>query len=42
MRPVYMAVSLTDDSKFPEDSLQGKLLSEASCLHAVNLTCLSP
>jgi len=29
MRPVYMAVSLTDDFKFPEDSVQGRLLSEA-------------
>jgi hypothetical protein len=29
MRPVYMAVSLTDDFQFPEDSVQGKLLSEA-------------
>jgi hypothetical protein len=29
MGPVYMAVSLTDDFKFPEDSVQGKLLSEA-------------
>jgi hypothetical protein len=29
MRPVYMAVSLTDTFQFPEDSIQGKLLSEA-------------
>jgi hypothetical protein len=29
MRPVYMAVSLADDFQFPEDSVQGKLLSEA-------------
>jgi len=29
MRPVYMTVSLTDDFKFPEDSVQGRLLSEA-------------
>ena len=29
MRPVYMAVSLTDDFQFPEDSIQGKILSEA-------------
>ena len=29
MRPVYMAVSLTDAFQFPEESVQGKLLSEA-------------
>jgi len=29
MRPVYMAVSLTDDFQFPEDSVQGKILSRA-------------
>ncbi|HYK49587.1 MAG TPA: hypothetical protein VEU94_07665 [Terriglobales bacterium] len=29
MRPVYMAVSLTDKFQFPEDSIQGKVLSEA-------------
>jgi hypothetical protein len=29
MRPVYMAVSLTDAFQFPEESIQGKLLSEA-------------
>jgi hypothetical protein len=29
MRPVYMAVSLTDVFQFPEESVQGKLLSEA-------------
>jgi hypothetical protein len=29
MRPVYMAVSLTDEFQFPEDSIQGKILSEA-------------
>jgi hypothetical protein len=29
MRPVYMAVSLTDEFQFPEDSVQGKILSEA-------------
>ncbi len=29
MRPVYMAVSLTDTFQFPEDSIQGKILSEA-------------
>jgi hypothetical protein len=29
MRPVYMAVSLTDEFKFPEDSIQAKILSEA-------------
>jgi hypothetical protein len=29
MRPVYMAVSLTDDFRFPEDSVQGKIISEA-------------
>jgi len=28
MRPVYMAVSLTDTFEFPEDSIQSKLLSE--------------
>jgi hypothetical protein len=28
MRPVYMAVSLTDTFQFPEDSIQSKLLSE--------------
>ena len=29
MRPVYMAVSLTDEFQFPENSVQGKLLSGA-------------
>jgi len=29
MRPVYMAVSLTEEIKFPEDSIQAKILSEA-------------
>jgi hypothetical protein len=29
MRPVYMAVSLTDEFQFPEDSIQAKILSEA-------------
>ena len=29
MQPVYMAVSLNDDFQFPEQSVQGKLLSEA-------------
>ena len=29
MRPVYMAVSLTDDFQFPEDSVQSKILSQA-------------
>jgi hypothetical protein len=29
MRAVYMAVSLTDDFRFPEDSVQGKIISEA-------------
>jgi hypothetical protein len=29
MRPLYMAVSLTDAFQFPEDSIQGKILSEA-------------
>jgi hypothetical protein len=29
MRPVYMAVSLTDTFQFPEDSVRGRLLSEA-------------
>ena len=29
MNPVYMAVSLTDAFQYPEDSIQGKLLSDA-------------
>ena len=29
MRPVYMAVSLTDAFQFPDDSVEGKILSEA-------------
>ena len=29
MHPVYMAVSLTDAFQFPEESIQGKILSEA-------------
>ena len=29
MRPVYMAVSLTDEFKFPEESIQAKILREA-------------
>jgi hypothetical protein len=29
MRPVYMAVSLADEFQYPEDSISGKLLSEA-------------
>jgi hypothetical protein len=29
MKPVYMAVSLTDEFRFPEESVQGKILGEA-------------
>ncbi len=29
MKPVYMAVSLADDFRFPEDSIRGRLLQEA-------------
>jgi hypothetical protein len=29
MQPVYMAVSLTDDFQFPEESIQSKVLSQA-------------
>ena len=29
MRPVYMAVSLTDTFQFPEDSVRARLLAEA-------------
>jgi len=29
MKPVYMAVSLSDDFKFPEDSIRSRLLKEA-------------